>query len=78
MSSRENSAFRSRADLMFESAASESDSCIDLRYLGRLQISVSGRFTGNLYRFSPFSAVQQVQARDAFYLLESGLFGIAL
>ena len=62
---------------MFESAAAESDACIDLQYLGRLQIAVSGRTTGNLYRFSPLQPVQQVSARDAFYLLETGSFGIA-
>jgi hypothetical protein len=68
----------SRADLMFESAAGESDSCLDLQYLGHLQVAVNGQFTGSLYRFSPLQPVQQVHARDAFYLLETGLFGIAL
>jgi hypothetical protein len=48
-----------------------------VQYLGRLQIAVSGTFTGNLYRFSPFDSVQPVDPRDAFYLLSSGLFGVA-
>ena len=46
-----------------------------VEYLGRLQIAVSGTFTGRLYRFSPVQSVQQVDPRDAFYLLDSGLFG---
>jgi hypothetical protein len=60
-----------------EALGAEPDFCLGVHYLGHLQIAVSGRFTGNLYRFSPVQPVQQVQARDAFYLLESGLFGIA-
>ncbi len=48
-----------------------------VEYRGRLQIAVSGTFTGNLYRFSPLQSVQQVDSRDAFYLLDSGLFGIS-
>jgi len=51
---------------------------LDLRYLGRLQIAVTGSFTGTLYRFSHLDPVQQVHARDAFHLLGSGLFGVAL
>jgi hypothetical protein len=50
---------------------------VKVEYLGRLQLAVSGTFTGNLYRFSPIQAVQPVDHRDAFYLLSSGLFGIA-
>jgi hypothetical protein len=50
---------------------------LTVRYLGRLRIAVTGTFTGNLYRFSPSQSVQQVDARDAFHLLDSGLFGIA-
>jgi hypothetical protein len=60
-----------------EGLGADPDYCIGVHYLGRLQIAVSGRFTGTLYRFSPMQPVQQVQARDAFYLLETGLFGIA-
>jgi len=51
---------------------------VDLQYLGRLKIAVTGSFTGILYRFSPLDPVQQVHPRDAFHLLDSGLFGIAL
>lgn len=51
---------------------------LSIQYLGRLQIAVSGLSTGNLYRFSPLDSVQPVDPRDAFYLLNSGLFGIAL
>jgi hypothetical protein len=50
---------------------------VNIRYLGRLQLAVSGTFTGNLYRFSPVECVQPVDHRDAFYLLSSGLFGVA-
>jgi hypothetical protein len=50
---------------------------LSLQYLGRLQIAVSGLSTGNLYRFSPLDSVQPVDPQDAFYLLNSGLFGIA-
>jgi hypothetical protein len=53
------------------------DDSLTIRYLGRLRIAVSGTFTGNLYRFSPSQSVQQIDARDAFSLLDSGLFGIA-
>jgi len=51
---------------------------VSLQYLGRLRIAVTGSFTGNLYRFSPLDPVQQVHPRDAFHLLDSGLFAIAL
>jgi hypothetical protein len=50
---------------------------VKVEYLGRLQLAVSGTFTGNLYRFSSIQSVQPVDHRDAFYLLASGLFGIA-
>jgi hypothetical protein len=50
---------------------------LTVQYLGRLRIAVSGRFTGTLYRFSPLQPVLRVDARDAFHLLDSGLFGIA-
>jgi hypothetical protein len=49
---------------------------LSVRYLGGQQIAVSGTFTGNLYRFSPLASVQLVDPRDAFHLLNSGLFGI--
>ena len=58
-----------------ESAAGD---FLSLEYLGRLQIAVTGSFTGTLYRFSPLHPVQRVHPRDAFHLLGSGLFGIAL
>jgi hypothetical protein len=61
----------------FASEGSATDEYLAVQYLGRLQIAVSGTFTGNLYRFSPIQSVQQVDPRDAFYLLDSGLFGIA-
>jgi hypothetical protein len=57
-----------------ESAAAGS---VNLRYLGRLQIAVSGACTGNLYRFSPAQPVL-VDREDASYLLASGLFGVAI
>lgn len=55
----------------------EPDYRVNVEYLGRLEIAVSGTVTGTLYRFSPVQPVQQVDPRDAFYLLASGLFGIA-
>jgi hypothetical protein len=58
-------------------ASAAADYAVNVEYLGRLQLSVSGTFTGNLYRFSPIQSVQPVDHRDAFYLLSSGLFGIA-
>jgi hypothetical protein len=50
---------------------------VNVEYLGRLEIAVSGIVTRRLYRFTPAQPVQQVDPRDAFYLLASGLFGIA-
>jgi hypothetical protein len=50
---------------------------VNVEYLGRLEIAVSGTVTGRLYRFTPVQPVQQVDPRDAFYLLASGLFGVA-
>ena len=55
----------------------ESDYRVNVEYLGRLEIAVSGTATGRLYRFTPVQRVQQVDPRDAFYLLASGLFGVA-
>ena len=77
MSSRMNGMCASDMNPFVEGIGADPDYRISVQYLGRLQITVSGRFTGNLYRFSPVQPVQQVQARDAFYLLETGLFGIA-
>jgi hypothetical protein len=51
---------------------------VSLEYLGRMQLAVSGTVTGKLYRFSPTQTIQAVDVRDAFELLNSGLFGIAL
>jgi len=51
---------------------------VSVQYLGRVRMVVKGAFTGNLYGFSPTQSVQKVDHRDAFYLLESGLFGIEL
>jgi hypothetical protein len=61
-----------------ESLSESPDDSLTIRYLGRLRIAVSGTFTGTLYQFSPNQSVQRVDARDAFSLLDSGLFGIAL
>lgn len=55
----------------------EPGSPIKIEYLGRLAITVSGRFTGNAYRFSPLQPFQKVNPRDAFYLLASTRFGVA-
>ncbi len=50
---------------------------VNVEYLGRLEIAVTGIVTKRLYRFSPVQPVQQVDPRDAFYLLANGLFGVA-
>jgi hypothetical protein len=50
---------------------------VNVEYLGCLEIAVSGTATGRLYRFTPVQPAQQVDPRDAFYLLASGLFGVA-
>ena len=55
----------------------EPDYRVNVEYLGRLEIAVSGTATGRLYRFTFAKPVQQVDPRDAFYLLASGLFGVA-
>ncbi len=55
----------------------EPDYRVCVEYLGRLEIAVSGTVTGRLYRFTPIQPVQQIDPRDAFYLLASGLFGVA-
>ena len=53
------------------------DCRLNVEYLGRLEIAITGRFTGNIYRFNPTRPVQQVDPRDAFYLLASRRFGVA-
>lgn len=54
-----------------------SDYRVSVEYLGGLEIAVSGIVTGGLYRFTPVQSVQQVDPRDALYLLASGLFRVA-
>jgi len=51
---------------------------LNIEYLGRLQITITGRFTRRTYRFNAFQPVQKVDPRDAFYLLASRRFGVAL
>ena len=38
---------------------------LKVEYLGRLEIAISGRFTGKIYQFNPFQPIQQVDPRDA-------------
>jgi hypothetical protein len=54
------------------------DGYLKIEYLGRLDITITGRFTGKVYRFNPFQPIQRVDPRDAFYLLASSRFGVAL
>jgi hypothetical protein len=63
--------------VLFKSDERAPDYQVNIEYLGRLEIAVSGRVTGTLYRFSPILPMQLVDPRDAFYLLASGLFGVA-
>jgi hypothetical protein len=56
----------------------EWDRDLNVEYLGRLEITITGRFTGRVYRFNPFQPIQQVDPRDAFFLLASRRFGVAL
>ncbi len=77
MSSRVSGMRNQRAQAHFKCDEPEPDYCVNVEYLGRLEIAVSGRFTGNLYRFTPVKPVQEVDPRDAFYLLSSRLFGVA-
>jgi len=67
----------SRAQTSFEPRVLAPDYEVSVEYLGRLEIAVSGKFTGKLYRFSPFRSVQPVDPRDAFHLLACGLFGVS-
>lgn len=55
----------------------EPDYRVNIEYCGRLEIAVSGTVTRRLYRFTPVQPVQQVDARDARYLMASGRFGAA-
>jgi hypothetical protein len=50
---------------------------LKVEYLGRLEITITGRFTGRIYRFNPLQPIQQVDPRDAYYLLASRRFGVA-
>lgn len=50
---------------------------LNIEYLGRLRITITGRFTGTTYRFNPFCPIQKVDPRDAFFLLASRRFGVA-
>lgn len=54
------------------------DGYLNIEYLGRLDITITGRFTGKVYQFSPFRPTQRVDPRDAFYLLAGRRFGVAL
>jgi hypothetical protein len=59
------------------SQCDEPEGQVEVEYLGRLEIAVTGRFTGRLYRFNPIETTQPVDRRDAFYLLASRRFGVA-
>ena len=50
---------------------------LNLKYLGKSQLQLRGNSTGELYRFSPDIPVQQVDLRDARFLLASPLFTVA-
>jgi hypothetical protein len=77
MSSRATGMSSQRARTHFKRDELEPDYRVNVEYLGRLEIAVSGIVTRRLYRFTPVQPVQQVDPRDAFYLLASGLFGVA-
>jgi hypothetical protein len=77
MSSRAIGMSSQGARIHFNRDEPEPDYRVNVEYLGRLEIAVSGSVTGKLYRFSPVKPVQEVDPRDAFYLLASGLFGVA-
>ena len=63
--------------MQFKSEDPEPGYCLIVEYLGRLEIAVSGTVTRRLYRFNPVQPAQQVDPRDALYLLASGLFRVA-
>jgi len=65
------------ARIHFNRDEPEPDYRVNVEYLGRLEIAVSGIVTGGLYRFTPVQPVQQVDPRDALYLLASGQFRVA-
>lgn len=67
-----------RQQTQFKCSEPELDYCVKVEYLGRLELAVSGTVTGILYRFTPVQPVQQVDPRDAIYLMASGLFEVAL
>lgn len=77
MSSRVIEMSSQRLQTHFKCDAPEPDYRVNVEYLGRIEIAVSGAVTRRLYRFTPVQPVQQVDPRDAFYLLASGLFGVA-
>jgi hypothetical protein len=77
MSSRPAGMSSRRQQSQFRCNAPESDYRVNVEYRGRLEIAVSGTVTRRLYRFTPAQPVQQVDPRDALYLLASGLFGVA-
>ena len=77
VSSRSVAMSSQRQQTRFKCTEPEPDHRMNVEYLGRLEIAVSGTVTRRLYRFTRVQPVQQVDPRDAFYLLASGLFGIA-
>jgi len=77
MSSRVTEMSSQRLHTHFKGDEPEPDYRVNVEYLGRLEIAVSGTVTRRLYRFTPVQPVQQVDPRDAFYLLASGRFGVA-
>jgi hypothetical protein len=77
MSSRTGGANSRHRQIDFRHDGRASCDPVNLAYLGRLEITVGGLFTRKLYRFSPLKPVQQVDPRDAFYLLASTLFRVA-
>jgi hypothetical protein len=66
-----------RLQTHFKCDETEPDYRVNVEYLGRLEIAVSGIVTRRLYRFTPVQPVQQIDPRDAFYFLASGRFGVA-
>jgi hypothetical protein len=77
MSSRSIGMSSQRQQTQFKCNEPEPDYLVNVEYRGRLEIAVSGTVTGRLYRFTPVQPVQQVDPRDALYLLASGLFGVS-
>jgi len=77
MSSRSAGMSSQRQQTQFKCNEPVPDYLVNVEYRGRLEIAVSGIVTGGLYRFTPAQPVQQVDPRDALYLLASGLFRVA-